>query len=71
MCSLSMPGSRGAWRSASAIEPRFGCEVRPLIESMAPSTASAPGLDRGEHAGGGDAAGVVSVEVHRQSGLLA
>jgi hypothetical protein len=38
----SRPGSRGPWRSASTIEPRFGCEVRPLIESIAASTASAP-----------------------------
>ena len=37
---------------------------------MAPSTASAPGGDRREHAGGRDAAGVVRVEVHRQAGLL-
>ena len=34
--------SRGPWRSASTIEPRLGCEVSPLIESIAPSTASAP-----------------------------
>ncbi len=37
-----MPGSRGPCRSASTIEPRFGCDVSPLIESIAPSTASAP-----------------------------
>ena len=38
----SSPVSRGACRSASTIEPRFGCEVSPLIESIAASTASQP-----------------------------
>ncbi len=38
----SIPGSRGPNRNASTREPRFGWEVRPLMESMAPSTASAP-----------------------------
>ncbi len=34
--------SRGPWASACTSEPRFGCEVSPLIESMAASTASTP-----------------------------
>ena len=38
----SSPESRGPCRSASTIEPRFGCEVSPLIASSAPSTASQP-----------------------------
>ena len=38
----SIPGSRAEWRNAAAMDPRLGCEVRPLIESIAASTASTP-----------------------------
>ena len=42
MASGSRPVSRSVWRSASTIEPRQGCEVRPDMASMAASTASTP-----------------------------
>ena len=34
--------ARGPCRSASTSDPRFGCDVPPLIESIAASTASHP-----------------------------
>src|ERR1700691_2757716 len=38
----SSPASRGPKRSASTMDPKFGCEVRPDNASIAPSTASTP-----------------------------
>jgi hypothetical protein len=38
----SIPESRSENRRASMMEPRLGCEVKPLMASMAPSTASQP-----------------------------
>ena len=52
------------------MEPRLGWEVRPLIESIAPSTASGTGRDGRKDARRGDAAGVVGVEMHWQAGLV-
>ena len=42
MASGSRPVSRSEWRSASTMEPRLGCEVSPLMESIAASKASTP-----------------------------
>ena len=70
MASKSRPGSRSLPASAAAIEPRLGCEVSPLMRVERAVDGIAAGLDRGQHRGGGDAAGVVGVEVHRQPDLL-
>ena len=57
--------SRGVWRSASAIELRFGWLVPPLIDAIAASAMSTPASLAFRHARSVEAAGVVRVKVNR------
>ena len=52
------------------MDPRLGCEVKPDMASIAPSTASTPASIAAKHAGRRDPAGVMRVEVNRQTHLL-
>ena len=64
------PGVALVRRSASTMEPRLGCEVSPLMASMRGIHRVHAGLHRRQHARGGDAGGVVGVEVDRHADLL-
>jgi len=66
----STPVSRGPWRSASTSEPRFGCDVKSAHGVDRPVDGVGARVDGRQYAGGGDAAGVVRVEVHRQPDLF-
>src|SRR5579862_997755 len=66
----STPGSRAPKRSASTIEPRFGCEVSPLMASIAPSTASAPAATAASTLAAAMPLVSWGMEVHRQADLV-
>ena len=63
--------SRGVKRSASTIEFRFGCDVRPDMRARARSTMSTSASAALSTAAGLHAAGVVRVEVDRDADFAA